>query len=146
MIQRFSPDIASLTDAILVHHEFLPPQRDVERLSDEPKERLRGRLHRHRLQRKYCVFSCLYARNIKARVSVTHNLFACSTPTSVLQNSPLPSPPPYATNTLYYQLRNHTFKLGVKGSGSLMLRGKALRIRFLIWMQLGGMTSQKLKW
>lgn len=59
---------------------------------------------------------------------------------------PPPPPPTYATNTLYYQLRNHTFKLGVKGSGSLMLRGKALRIRFLIWMQLGGMTSQKLKW
>lgn len=36
-----------------------------------------------------------------------------------------------------------TFKLGVKGSGSLMLRGKALRIRFLSWMQLGGITSQK---
>lgn len=36
-----------------------------------------------------------------------------------------------------------TFRLGVKGSGSLMLRGKALRIRFLSWMQLGGMTSQK---
>ena len=35
-----------------------------------------------------------------------------------------------------------TLRLGVNGSGSLMLRGKALRMRFLIWMQLGGMTSQ----
>lgn len=39
-----------------------------------------------------------------------------------------------------------TFKFGVEGSGSLMLRGKALRIIFRICMQLGGMTSQKLKW
>lgn len=39
-----------------------------------------------------------------------------------------------------------TLRLGVKGSGSLMLRGKALRMRFRIWMQLVGMTSQKLKW
>ena len=38
---------------------------------------------------------------------------------------------------------HHTLRLGVKGSGSLMLRGKALRMRFLIWMQLGGITSQK---
>ena len=44
------------------------------------------------------------------------------------------------------QLRNRTLRFGVKGSGSLMFRGKALRIRFRIWMQLGGMTSQKLKW
>ena len=36
-----------------------------------------------------------------------------------------------------------TLRLGVKGSGSLMLRGKADRMRFLIWIQLGGMTSQK---
>ena len=36
-----------------------------------------------------------------------------------------------------------TFRLGVKGSGSRMLRGKAERMRFLIWMQLGGITSQK---
>lgn len=44
------------------------------------------------------------------------------------------------------QLRNRTLRFGVKGSGSLMFRGKALSIRFRIWMQLGGMTSQKLKW
>lgn len=36
-----------------------------------------------------------------------------------------------------------TFRLGVNGSGSLMLRGKALRMRLRSWMQLGGMTSQK---
>ena len=35
-----------------------------------------------------------------------------------------------------------TLRLGVKGSGSLMFRGKAERIRFLIWIQLGGITSQ----
>ena len=35
-----------------------------------------------------------------------------------------------------------TLRLGVKGSGSLMFLGKAERMRFLIWMQLGGMTSQ----
>lgn len=39
--------------------------------------------------------------------------------------------------------RRSTFRLGVNGSGSLMLRGKALRIRLRSWMQLGGMTSQK---
>ena len=36
-----------------------------------------------------------------------------------------------------------TLRLGVKGSGSLMFLGKADRMRFLIWMQFGGMTSQK---
>ena len=40
------------------------------------------------------------------------------------------------------RFERETLRLGVKGSGSLMLRGKALRMRFLIWMQLGGMTSQ----
>ena len=39
-----------------------------------------------------------------------------------------------------------TLRFGVKGSGSLMLRGKALRMRFRIWMQFGGMTSQNEKW
>ena len=38
-----------------------------------------------------------------------------------------------------------TLRLGVKGSGSLMLRGKALSMRFLIWMQFGGITSQNEK-
>ena len=42
--------------------------------------------------------------------------------------------------------RVRTLRFGVKGSGSLMLRGKALSMRFLIWMQLGGITSQKEKW
>ncbi len=42
-------------------------------------------------------------------------------------------------------IRN-TFRFGVKGSGRRMFRGKALRIRLRIWMQEGGMTSQKLKW
>lgn len=51
------------------------------------------------------------------------------------------------TSYMPCQLISHnTFRFGVKGSGSLMFRGKALRMRFLIWMQLGGMTSQKLKW
>jgi len=36
-----------------------------------------------------------------------------------------------------------TFRLGVNGSGSLMLRGNALSTRLRTWMQLGGMTSQK---
>lgn len=36
-----------------------------------------------------------------------------------------------------------TLRLGVNGSGSLMLRGKALRMRLRSWMQLGGITSQK---
>lgn len=31
-----------------------------------------------------------------------------------------------------------TFRLGVKGSGKRMLRGKALSMRLRIWMQLGG--------
>lgn len=35
-----------------------------------------------------------------------------------------------------------TFRLGVKGSGRRMLRGNALRIRFRIWMQLGGTALQ----
>ena len=35
-----------------------------------------------------------------------------------------------------------TFRLGVKGSGRRMLRGKALRIRLRIWMQLGGTALQ----
>lgn len=39
----------------------------------------------------------------------------------------------------------NTFKLGVEGSGSLILRGNALRMTFRIWMQLEGITSQKLK-
>ena len=34
--------------------------------------------------------------------------------------------------------RRSTFRLGVKGSGRRMFLGKALRMRFLIWMQLGG--------
>ena len=51
-----------------------------------------------------------------------------------------------STKCSFNQLRNHTLRFGVKGSGSLMFRGKALRMRFRIWMQLGGMTSQKLKW
>ena len=36
-----------------------------------------------------------------------------------------------------------TLRFGVKGSGSLIFLGKAERMRFLIWMQLGGITSQK---
>ena len=39
-----------------------------------------------------------------------------------------------------------TLRLGVKGSGSLMLRGNADSMRFLIWIQFGGMTSQNEKW
>eukprot|EP00959_Pyramimonas_sp_CCMP1952_P310886 6505963-Pyramimonas_sp.AAC.2 len=39
-----------------------------------------------------------------------------------------------------------TFRLGVKGSGSRMLRGKADRIRLRIWMHDGGMLSHRLKW
>ena len=39
-----------------------------------------------------------------------------------------------------------TLRFGVKGSGRRMLRGKAERMRLRIWMQLGGMTSQKAKW
>ena len=39
-----------------------------------------------------------------------------------------------------------TLRLGVNGSGSLMFLGKALSIRFLIWMQLAGITSQSWKW
>ena len=35
-----------------------------------------------------------------------------------------------------------TFRLGVNGSGSRMFRGNALRIRFRIWIQFGGITSQ----
>ena len=42
-------------------------------------------------------------------------------------------------------MSSQTFKLGVDGSGSLMLRGKALRMTLRIWMQLKGITSQKLK-
>ena len=37
-------------------------------------------------------------------------------------------------------------RFGVNGSGSRMFRGNALSTRFRIWMQLGGMTSQRLKW
>ena len=37
-------------------------------------------------------------------------------------------------------------RLGVNGSGRRMLRGKALSTRLRIWMQFGGMTSQRLKW
>jgi hypothetical protein len=35
-----------------------------------------------------------------------------------------------------------TFKFGVKGSGSLIDRGKAESMRFLSWTQVEGMTSQ----
>lgn len=47
----------------------------------------------------------------------------------------------------YLQITNlyYTFKLGVDGSGSLILRGKALRMILRICMQLGGITSQKVK-
>lgn len=38
-----------------------------------------------------------------------------------------------------------TFRFGVEGSGSLILRGNALRMIFRICMQLGGITSQKVK-
>uniref|UniRef100_A0A2P2MSF3 CCR4-NOT transcription complex subunit 1 n=1 Tax=Rhizophora mucronata TaxID=61149 RepID=A0A2P2MSF3_RHIMU len=37
------------------------------------------------------------------------------------------------------------FKLGVDGSGSLILRGNALRIMLRICMQLGGIISQNVK-
>lgn len=50
----------------------------------------------------------------------------------------------YLNNILQFSFL--TFKFGVKGSGNLMFLGNALRMRFLIWMQFGGMTSQKLKW
>ena len=40
-------------------------------------------------------------------------------------------------------LREHV-ELQVKGSRSLMFLGKAEMIKFLIWMQFGGMTSQEL--
>jgi len=42
-------------------------------------------------------------------------------------------------------LSSRTFKFGVEGSGSLMFRGKELRIIFRICMQLEGITSQKVK-
>ena len=35
-----------------------------------------------------------------------------------------------------------TLRLGVKGSGSLMFLGNALRMRLRIWMQVVGMASQ----
>ena len=38
-----------------------------------------------------------------------------------------------------------TLRLGVKGSGRRMLRGKADRMRLRIWMQLGGMTLHSWK-
>ena len=37
----------------------------------------------------------------------------------------------------------NTFRLGVKGSGNLIERGNAERIRFLSWTHVDGMTSQK---
>ena len=37
-------------------------------------------------------------------------------------------------------------RLGVKGSGRRMLRGKADRIKLRIWMQLGGITLHSWKW
>ena len=36
-----------------------------------------------------------------------------------------------------------TFRLGVKGSGNLIERGNAERMRFLNWIHVDGMTSQK---
>ena len=48
----------------------------------------------------------------------------------------------YDVDCMNSVIRQPTLRLGVKGSGSLMLRGKALSMRFLIWMQFGGMTSQ----
>jgi hypothetical protein len=36
-----------------------------------------------------------------------------------------------------------TFRLGVNGSGSFIFLGKALKIKFLNWIQSGGITSQK---
>ena len=47
-------------------------------------------------------------------------------------------------NILWYQT-TPTLRLGVNGSGSRMFLGKALKIKFLIWIQFGGITSQKLK-
>ena len=40
----------------------------------------------------------------------------------------------------------HTLRLGVKGSGRRMLRGKADRMRLRIWMHEGGTTLHSSKW
>ena len=40
----------------------------------------------------------------------------------------------------------NTLRLGVKGSGRRMLRGKADRMRLRIWMQEGGIMLHSSKW
>ena len=62
------------------------------------------------------------------------------------RSTPLKTKINYIAKILMRKKMINTFKLGVEGSGSLILRGNALRMTFRIWMQLEGITSQKLKW